>query len=105
MRLKRRPQWQTCNLSALLTTSGGGPAWRPRWRTGLGPSKSSMPGIWSPGMLMLCEMRAPRCRDVLGVDGERGSGDARALVLFEADMGDEKYSMSGWPQYTPEFFA
>lgn len=50
-------------------------------------------------MLILCEMRAPRRRGALGVEGDKGNGDANALVLFEAVIGEEKYSISAWPQY------
>ena len=81
-------------MSAELTTKGGGPDDRPRMRVGLGPSKSSSADIWSPGILILWDIREPRLGRPLGVAGDAGRGAARHPMLLDAVIGEDIYSAS-----------
>mgnify|MGYP006934635254 FL=1 len=76
-------------MSAELTTKGGGPDDRPRMRVGLGPSKSSSADIWSPGILILCDIRESRLGRPLGVAGDAGRGEARHPMLLDAVIGED----------------
>lgn len=81
--MKRLPQWHTCSLSALLTTSGGGPELRVRERgVAIGPSLSKEYEKFSPGKVTLGEGRSWR-PGIFGVIGERDTGDASELILFD----------------------
>ena len=44
---------------------------------------------------MLCVISELRRDGPLGVAGDGGNGEARHPMLFDDDIGDEKYSMSG----------